>query len=259
MIREDITKHIQSNTLRVGAGQSLAIMPEGAIPQDLQIEVQPRAQLDLLALHTGTCSVRFCVSQAEDSRVNLFLLALDGDEVAQSVRVNLLGAHAECSIFGLSAASLSQKYSSDIVVNHAAASCSSVQLFRQVVSDSAAVSFEGRVVVAQNAQHTDAHQSCKTLMLSESAHVHTLPHLEIYADDVKCSHGATVGQLSAEALFYLRSRGVSLLRARQLLLLGFADEVVQKIPAPAIRESIAALIAQKIAANAPADVNPFAP
>ncbi|MDR1416160.1 MAG: SufD family Fe-S cluster assembly protein [Prevotellaceae bacterium] len=249
MIQENITKYLRGNTLRVGTGQSLALMPEGDIPQNLQVEVQQRAQLDLLALHTGSRSVQLCVSQAEDSRVNLFLLALGGDEVAQSVRVDLLGARAECSIFGFSAAALSQKYSSDIVVNHAAAACSSVQLFRQVVDDSAAVSFEGRVVVAQNAQRTDARQSCKTLLLSEAAHVHTLPHLEIYADDVKCSHGATVGQLSGEALFYLRSRGVSLLQARQLLLLGFADEVVQKIPEAALRESITALIAQKIAAG----------
>jgi Fe-S cluster assembly protein SufD len=223
-------------------------MPDGDIPQDLRVEVQQQAQLDLVVLHTDSRSLRLCVSQAEDSRVNLFLLTLGGDEVAQSVRVDLCGARAACGVFGVSAASRSQRYSSEVVVNHAAAACRSEQLFRQVADDSAVVSFEGRVVVAQDAQRTDARQSCKTLLLSEAARVHTLPHLEIYADDVKCSHGATVGQLSDEALFYLRSRGVGLAQARQLLLLGFADEVVQKISAESFRASVADLIAQKFSA-----------
>jgi Fe-S cluster assembly protein SufD len=251
MVRENIYKHIHSNILRVGAGQSLSLMPDGDIPQNLRVEVQQRAQLDLLVLHTGSRSVQLRVSQAEDSRVSLFLLALGGDEVSQSVRVDLLGERAACSIFCFSAAALKQKYISHILVNHAAAACSSEQLLRQVAGGSAVVSFEGRVVVAQDAQRTDARQSCKTLLLSEAARAHALPQLEIYADDVKCSHGTTVGQLSGEALFYLRSRGVSLAQAQQLLLMGFADEVVQKIPAKTFRESIAALVAKKFAPATP--------
>ncbi|MDR0711440.1 MAG: SufD family Fe-S cluster assembly protein [Prevotellaceae bacterium] len=249
MLQSDITQHIQENVLRVAAGQSLSLMPQGAIPQRLQIEVQPQARLDLLVLHADSRSVQLCVSQAEESCVNLFLLAPDVGEVAQHVRVDLLGERAECGVFGFCSASFSQKYHSAIFVNHVAAGCRSEQLFRQVVGGSAVVSFEGRVTVAQDAQHTNARQSCKTLLLSEAARAHVQPQLEIYADDVKCSHGATVGQLSEEALFYLRSRGVGLLQARQLLLLGFADEVVQKIPAPAFREIIAALIAEKMAAG----------
>jgi Fe-S cluster assembly protein SufD len=244
MFQADITKHIQGNILRVGAGQSLALMPQGNIPPNLRVEVQRQGRLDLLVLHAGCRSLQLRVSQAEESCVNLFLLAPGDSEVAQNVCVDLLGERAECGVFGFNAASLSQKHRSSIAVNHVAAECRSEQVFRQVVGGSAVVSFEGRVTVAQNAQHTDARQSCKTLLLSDAARVHVQPQLEIYADDVKCSHGATVGQLSSEALFYLRSRGVGLRQAQQLLLLGFADEVVQKIPAPAFRESITERIAR---------------
>lgn len=235
--------------MRVGAGQALALAPQGDIPSGLRIEVLQQGRLDLLLLHAGYRSVQLCVSQAEESCVNLFLFALEDGETEQSVRVDLLGERAECGIFGFSAAALSQKRQASIAVNHVAAACRSEQLFRQVVGGSAEVSFDGRVTVAQNAQRTDARQSCKTLLLSEAARAHVQPQLEIYADDVKCSHGATVGQLSSEALFYLRSRGVGLLEAQQLLLLGFADEVVQKIPAPAFRESISSLIAEKMSVN----------
>jgi Fe-S cluster assembly protein SufD len=249
MQQVDITEYIQGDLLRVSAGQSLSLALRGDIPQGLRVEVQRRGRLDLLALHAGCRSVQLLVSQAEESCVNLFLFAPGDGEVAQRVRVDLLGERAECGIFGFSAAALKQHHRSSIAVHHVAAACRSEQLFRQVVGGSAVASFEGRVTVARDAQRTDARQSCKTLLLSEAARAHVQPQLEIYADDVKCSHGATVGQLSGEALFYLRSRGVSLAQAQQLLLLGFADEVVQRIPAPAFRESVAALIAEKMAAG----------
>lgn len=246
MEQVDITKYTEGNVLRVGAGQSLSLALRGGIPPGMRVEVQRQGQLDLLALHAGCCSVDFSVSQAEESSVNLFLLAPGDGEVVQRVQVDLLGERAACGIFGFSAAAHTQQHRSSVVVNHVAAACRSEQLFRQVVGGCAVVHFEGRVRVSPCAQRTDARQSCKTLLLSAAARARVQPQLEIYADDVKCSHGATVGQLSSEALFYLRSRGVSLAQAQQLLLLGFADEVVQKIPAPAFRESVAALIAEGI-------------
>ncbi|MDR3365688.1 MAG: SufD family Fe-S cluster assembly protein [Prevotellaceae bacterium] len=245
MYLADISKHIVGgNILRVSAGRSLSLAPQGDVPQDFCVEVERGGRLDLLLLHSGCGSSQLCVSQAEDSCVNLFLLALGGGEVSQSVRVDLLGERAECGVFGFSAASLTQQHRSSVAVNHVAAGCRSEQVFRQVADGSAVVRFEGRVRVLPNAQGSDARQSCKTLLLGERSRAHVQPQLEIYADDVKCSHGATVGQLSGEALFYLRSRGVGLRQAQQLLLLGFADEVVQKIPAPALRKSIAERIAR---------------
>lgn len=249
MHQTEITKHIDGNRLRVVAGQLLSLTSRGDIPQGLRVEVEEQGRLDLLVLYAGRRSVEFFVSQAEGSIVNLFFLAPGDGEVAQRVRVDLLGEHAECGVFGFSAAAQQQRHHASVAVNHVAAACRSEQLFRQVVGGSAVATFEGRVTVAQNAQRTDARQSCKTLLLSEAARAHVQPQLEIYADDVKCSHGATVGQLSSEALFYLRSRGVSLAQAQQLLLLGFADEVVQRIPAPAFRKSATALIAEQLLAG----------
>ncbi|MDR3328582.1 MAG: SufD family Fe-S cluster assembly protein, partial [Prevotellaceae bacterium] len=184
---------MKTDTLRVAPRQRLALQLRDDRQPTLRVEVAEAAQLDLLLLNTASRCAALHVQQAAGSCVNLFLLALGGEEVAQRVQVELQGEQAECSIFGLGAASLSQRHSTEVAVHHAAPRCVSRQLFRQLAAGSAVVSFAGKVVVAQDAQHTDARQSCKTLLLSAAAQVHTQPQLEIYADDVKCSHGATVG------------------------------------------------------------------
>jgi Fe-S cluster assembly protein SufD len=239
------SQHIENNSLLVAAGQSLSLMLVDE-QQRLDIRVEQGARLDLVVLHSSSCAAQHNVLLQGGSFLNLFYLTLGGDEVSQHLRVDLQGEHAECNIFGFSAASQSQKFKSEFIVNHALANCRSTQLFKQIAVDNAAVDFGGRVIVAPDAQHTDAQQTCRTLLLSETAHAHAQPQLEIYADDVKCSHGATVGQLDAESLFYLRSRGVGLAEAQQLLLLGFADEVVQKIPAAEHREKIASLVVNRL-------------
>ncbi len=242
----DTNKHIENNTLRVLAGQPLSLWLDEAAPQALEVQVEQGARLDLVVLYEKTATVNHNIFLQKNSTLNLFYFTLSGDEVSQSTRVDIRGENAECNIFGFSAAALAQKLKSDFVVNHAAASCKSTQLFKQIAAGSSSVDFGGRVIVAKDSQHTDAQQTCRTLLLSEAAHAHAQPQLEIYADDVKCSHGATVGQLDAEALFYLRSRGVGLPEAQQLLLLGFAEEVVQKISSEEIREKISAIVAERL-------------
>jgi Fe-S cluster assembly protein SufD len=217
------------------------------VPQLLEITVEQGARLDLVILHQKTAACKHAITLQKNSTLNLFYLTLSGEEVSQNLQVNLQGENAESNIFGFSAASLSQKFKSEFIVNHNVANCKSTQLFKQIAVGNASVDFGGRVVVAKGAQQTDAQQTCRTLLLSETAHAHAQPQLEIYADDVKCSHGATVGQLDAESLFYLRSRGVGLAEAQQLLLLGFADEIVQKIPSTEIREKVEKLVAERLA------------
>ncbi len=242
----DTNKYIQNNTLRVPAGQSLSLLLDDSAPQALEVLVEQDAQLNLVVLHQKSAAVKHTIMLQKSSVLNLFYLTLDGEEISQNTRIDLQGENAECNISAFSAAALTQKFKTNFIVNHAVANCKSTQLFKQIAVGNASVDFGGRVIVAKDAQHTDAQQTCRTLLLSETAHAHAQPQLEIYADDVKCSHGATVGQLDAEALFYLRSRGVGLAEAQQLLLLGFADEVVQNIASEECREKMAVLVAEKL-------------
>jgi len=114
-------------------------------------------------------------------------------------------------------------------VEHASPHCSSRQFYNGILDDNAHGVFHGRIVVHKDAQKTDAKQTNRNLLLSDDAQIDTKPQLEIYADDVKCTHGATIGQIDENALFYLRSRGLTEAEARQLLLLAFASECVDRL------------------------------
>jgi len=124
--------------------------------------------------------------------------------------------------------------------------CTSNQLFKGVLDDFATGVFNGRIHVNKDAQGTRAYQSNKSILLTDDAKMDTKPQLEIYADDVKCSHGATIGQLDEEALFYLRSRGIKSEEARLMLMFGFAHEVVENIRTEALRQRIDALVLQRL-------------
>ncbi len=115
--------------------------------------------------------------------------------------------------------------------------CASHELYKGILDDKAHGVFNGKIYVRQDAQKTDAKQTNKTLLLSEDATINTKPQLEIYADDVKCTHGATVGQLDDESIFYLRSRGIGLEEARSLLTYAFANDVVGRIKVESLRRA----------------------
>ena len=119
-------------------------------------------------------------------------------------------------------------------------------MFICVLDDYASGAFNGRIMVRRIAQGTNAYQSNNNILLSEDARMDTKPQLEIFADDVKCSHGATVGQLDENALFYLRSRGIDAREARLMLMFGFAHDVIQNIPIEALRERIDTLVMQRL-------------
>ncbi len=137
-----------------------------------------------------------------------------------------------CNLDGLYLADGKRHIDSRTVIDHAAPHCQSNQLYKSVLLDRGRGVFQGKVVVRQDAQQTNAFQSNPNLLLSEGAVADTRPQLEIYADDVRCTHGATVGQLDQAALFYLRSRGMSLEQARQLLTWGFASELFERTSTP---------------------------
>jgi Fe-S cluster assembly protein SufD len=180
-----------------------------------------------------------------------FVLAETGGETASlSLAVDLTGEGAEFHLHALYIASgvgeSASRAAIDVRVNHLVADCTSRQLIKGIAGGSATGSFTGMVHVAPDAQRTDASQRNQNLQLTDAAHVFTTPSLEIYADDVRCSHGATVGRLDEEAVYYMRQRGVSEDEARRMQMHGFAAEIVNHCPSEAQREAIGARVSELI-------------
>ena len=131
------------------------------------------------------------------------------------------------------------------VIDHAKPHCNSHELYKGILNDKAQGVFNGKIFVRPDAQKTDAKQTNKVLLLSDSATINTKPQLEIFADDVKCTHGATIGQLDAESIFYLRSRGIGLDEARALLTFAFANDIIGRIKIEAIRADLEQVVLQQ--------------
>ncbi|MBP7063524.1 Fe-S cluster assembly protein SufD [Ferrovibrio sp.] len=229
--------------VRLGAGASASLLEshagEGWSNSRIKIELAEGAELlharlqqqTADAFHAGLTEVRL-EARAAYRHVSLML----GGAVARhELAVTLAGEGASLDAQGLALAKGSAHLDHTLRLEHAAAGCSSNQLFKNVVDERGHAVFQGLIRVAPGAQKTDAQQLCRTLLLSDDAQVDTKPELEILADDVKCSHGATVGDLDANMLFYLRARGIDANTARRLLLEGFAAEILQAIPAQDMR------------------------
>lgn len=161
-----------------------------------------------------------------------------------NVRMNGRGAHAD--ILGVYLMDRNQHIDNQVFVDHAVPDCTSNELFKGILDDHASGVFNGHILVRQDAQRTNAYQNNKNILISDKAVIDTKPFLEIYADDVKCSHGATVGQLDSEAMFYLRSRGIGQDNARMLLMYAFAAEIVNKISIPELRLRIDDLVKKRL-------------
>jgi Fe-S cluster assembly protein SufD len=161
------------------------------------------------------------VQQESKSIYASYAIAIGGVIARHDLNVKLEGEHIESTIDGLYVATGKQHLDNHTTMDHAYPHCNSFQLYKGILDDKARAVFNGKVFVREGAVLTDAKQLNKNLLLSSDAHVDTKPQLEIYADDVKCSHGATVGQLEEDELFYLRSRGLKPETARSLLTYGF--------------------------------------
>ena len=159
-------------------------------------------------------------------KLDLTYVILPGESRNISVFIDLTGEGAEVTLKGLYLCGADEMVNFRILMHHRAAGCVSHQLFSGIAGGSARVSFDGRIIVAPDAQQTEAYQENHNILLSEQAHVETTPQLEIYADDVKCSHGATIGRLDEDAQFYMRSRGIPEQEARTLQMLSFLSPVI---------------------------------
>jgi Fe-S cluster assembly protein SufD len=197
------------------------------------------------AYHIATLHGQF----GRRSNVKIHSFALGAKLSRNNIRAKLAGEGLECVLNGLYLTRDEQLADHHMIVEHAQPHCASHEYFNGILDDKSKGVFHGRILVQPIAQKTDAKQTNKNLLLSDDATADTKPQLEIYADDVKCTHGATVGQLNDESIFYLRSRGLDTETARRMLIHAFAGEIIERIRYEPAREELDKLVWERLEAN----------
>jgi Fe-S cluster assembly protein SufD len=237
----DVTLIICDHTLSPGRFLTNAVT---------EIYVGENAHFDIIRVqnehnNAGKLTHTF-IHQEANSTASSNNITLHGGLVRNSTYHYLGGEGAESNSYGLYLTDKWQHVDNFVNVDHASPNCTSNQLFKGVLDEMSTGAFNGRIYVHQDAQGTLAYQKNNNILLTDDAKMDTKPQLEIYADDVKCSHGATVGQLDENALFYLQSRGINKHQARLMLMFGFAHEVIQNIKVEALRERMDNLVMQRL-------------
>jgi Fe-S cluster assembly protein SufD len=185
------------------------------------------------------------VNQAKDSTFTINTITLDGALVRNNLTIAVNGQNCETNLSGAYILKGKQHVDNHTVVDHKVAHCQSNELYKGVIDEQATAVFNGKVFVRKDAQKINAFQSNGNVLLSDNATINSKPELEIYADDVKCSHGSTTGQLDEEAVFYLRARGLSEKSARALMVSAFIGDVIEKIENEAVKEYVFTKIEEK--------------
>jgi len=205
------------------------VVGEGSILEHCKLQKESDG-----TFHFGALAVQ----QARSSNFTSHSIALGSALARNELRVTLNGEGAECALNGLYLVAGEQHVDNYTTIDHATPRSASRELYKGILDGSAQGVFHGRIIVRKDAQKTDAIQRNKNLLLSEKAVINTKPQLEIYADDVRCTHGATVGQVDPEAVFYLRSRGIALQDARRLLTYAFASDMIDRVKVAPVRSQL---------------------
>lgn len=217
--------------------------------QVVEIFAEESSYVDFYELEeTSALTTRFAsvhVEQAASSNVLINGITLNNGLTRNNYYVNLNGQHAETSLCGMAISDKEQQLDTYSHIHHAAPGCHSNELFKYVLNDRAVGVFSGRILVAKDAQKTVAYQTNRNLCATSEARMYSKPQLEIYADDVKCSHGMTTGQLDENALFYMRSRGISETEARMLLMVAFTADVISSVRLDALRDRLHQLVEKR--------------
>jgi len=215
-----------------------------------EVYVGENAHFDIIRVqneHNNACKItNTFIHQERNSTASSNNITLHGGLIRNSTYHFLNGEGAQSNSYGLFLADKFQHIDNFINVEHIAPNCHSNQLFKGVLDDMATGAFNGRIYVAKDAQGTMAYQKNNNILLTDDAKMDSKPQLEIYANDVKCSHGATVGQLDENSLFYLQSRGIEKREAKLMLMFGFAHEVIQNIRIEPLRERMDNLVMQRL-------------
>ncbi len=215
-----------------------------------EILLEDGASLDYYLVQSqSSAAYQVCgvwVKQSSRSRFSCQTITLGGALVRNDLQINLDGPEAHCDMLGVYSLSGRQHVDNHTNVKHAAENCSSREIYKGVLDQRARGVFHGRVRVDEGAQKTDAAQSNNTLLLSRNAEIDTKPQLEIYADDVKCSHGVTVGQIDEKSLFYLRTRGIGEQEARALLTYAFVNDVLSEVKIEPLRRYLESIVRRQL-------------
>jgi Fe-S cluster assembly protein SufD len=240
IVAEDATEaSIVEDYVSLGSGVFFSnvvtelVAGEDAVISHYLIEREDRQAFNVSTLRT---------QQARSANISSHSVLLGGGLVRNNVHPVLAGEGGECLINGLFIGNGSQHMDNYMLVEHASPHCSSRQFYNGILDGHSHGVFHGRIIVHKDAQKTDAKQTNRNLLLSDDAQIDTKPQLEIYADDVKCTHGATIGQVDENALFYMRSRGIEEASARGLLLLAFASECLDRMKCAPVRDYLQDLV-----------------
>lgn len=223
------------------------------INQVVEIYVGRSARFELYDLEENSRRVARVSSvflrQEEESHVVIDMLTLNNGITRNNIRTRFLGPRAQLSVAGLGVGGVEQHIDNLVRVEHTVPECNSNQLFKYILSDSASGAFSGRIFVANGAQKTEAFQNNRNLLLSPKTKMYSKPQLEIYADDVKCTHGLATGELDQDALFYMQQRGIPADKAKVMLSIAFADDVIRTIPLESLREKVYSVIESRFGGN----------
>ena len=215
------------------------VLDDGAVVDHCRVQREAAAD----AFHISTTQLRLAHGSAFTSHAFTF----GGAIVRNDVNVLLAGEGGDCTLNGLYLADGSRLVDIHTFIDHAQAHCGSHELYKGILDGRARAVFNGKILVRPDAQKTDAKQTNKTLLLSDDAQINTKPQLEIFANDVKCTHGATVGQLSADALFYVQSRGIDRRAAMQMLIRAFAADITGRVKIHPLREHLDRVLLEALA------------
>ena len=223
----------------VGDGVSLTnAVTEIVVAQDANLDHYKLNRDSRNAYHVATMQVQM----GRQSVFSSHSINLGGLFVRNDANAILSAEYAECTLNGLSLVDGKRLVDNHTAIDHALPNCNSHELYKYILDDQSRGVFNGKIYVREDAQKTDAKQTNRALLLSADAQINTKPQLEIFADDVKCTHGATIGQLDPEQLFYLRSRGIPKDEARDLLIYAFAGDVISRIKIAALRDALDAIL-----------------
>jgi Fe-S cluster assembly protein SufD len=242
-ISENAQMQLVETHTTLGSGQSFTNgVVEIVVEKDAVLEYY-KIQND--AAHTNQVSTTH-IRQVGKSYTHTVTISLNGNIVRNNLNVVLEADHCESHLYGLYFLKGNTHVDNHTTVDNVKPNCFSNELYKGIINDSATGVFNGKIFVQPQAQKTNAYQSNKNILLSDTASVNTKPQLEIFADDVKCSHGCTIGRLDEEGLFYLQSRGIREDVARSLLVHAFAVDVLEHIKPAAIRKYVDQLISKRL-------------
>ena len=218
--------------------------------QVMEVFLGRGAQFNLYELeetsHSNTRLGHLYVRQQADSSFNHSNITLTNGFTRNYINVSLEGHGAETNICGLAIGDKEQHIDNHTLVDHKTGNCNSNELYKYILDEHSTGVFAGKMLIRPDAQHTNSQQTNRNLCLTNDAHMYAQPQLEIYADDVKCSHGSTVGQLDENALFYMQQRGIPADEARHLLMYAFAGEVIEHIGIEALRDRLHMLVEKRL-------------